>query len=106
MRFFLDLPRLALREQLLQIGGLAFGRLRILFDHGAFEGWLGVVEQYAERHREQAERHLDEHVREPAVGLVVDDHASALPVAIDDIDDFEHQSLQIHRKALAAGVEH
>src|SRR3546814_9161675 len=61
----------------------------MLLDDRAFEGRCGIVEEHAERHREAGLRHLDEHVRKPAVGLIVDDDARGLPVAIDDIDHLE-----------------
>src|SRR3546814_2148471 len=91
VRFLLDLPGLALGEQFLEVADLAFARRAILLDDRAFEGRCGIVEEHAERHREAGLRHLDEHVRKPAVGLIVDDDARGLPVAIDDIDHLERQ---------------
>src|SRR3546814_20578299 len=76
VRFLLDLPGLALGEQFLEVADLAFARRAILLDDRAFEGRCGIVEEHAERHREAGLRHLDAHVRKPAVGLIVADDRS------------------------------
>src|SRR3546814_13309700 len=61
-----------------------------------------VVVEDAERHREFVEAHFDQHVRDAAVGGVMDDHARGLPVAIDDIDDLELERFIVERDALRA----
>src|SRR3546814_10420186 len=67
-----------------------------------FEARPRIVVEDAERHREFAEAHLDEHVRDAAVGDVMDDHARRLPVAIDHIDDLEFERILVERDALGA----
>ncbi len=61
--------------------------LLFLRDDRAVEGRGGIVVDHAERHRKRPERHFDQHVRDAAVGDIVDDDARRLPVAIDDIDE-------------------
>src|SRR3546814_14724734 len=82
-------PGLPFLEQALEVGGLAFGRRLVLPPDVGFEGRTRVVVEDAERHREFAEAHFDQHVRDAAVVGVMDDHARGLPAAIDDLDDLD-----------------
>ena len=91
VRLFLDLPGLALRKELLQIGRLARAGLCILRNDRALEGRSRIVIDHAKRHRERPERHLDQHMRHRAVGLVVHDDLRRFPVATLDIDHLQHQ---------------
>jgi len=104
-RLLLHLPGLPLAQQFLQVRLLALARLLVLRDHCAVEGWGGIVIEHAERHRERAERHFDQHMRQTAIGLVVHRNVRALPIAIDDVDDLEHQAVSIHRQALSTAGE-
>src|SRR3546814_12501028 len=71
------------------------------------EGRARVVVEDPERHREGAEAHLDQHVRDAAVGDIVHDHPRGLPVAIDHVDDLEFERVMVERDALGAlGIEH
>ena len=99
---FFDSPGLALGEQLAEIGGLAVDQLRALGHDFAFEGRTRIVVDHAQRHRERAERHFHQHVGKAAVLDIVHHDAGCLPVAIDDIDDFQLQRLAIQRDTLGA----
>ena len=65
----------------------------------------GIVVDHAERHREGADRHVDQHVRDRLVRGIVDDDVGRLPVAVGDVDDLEVERLAVERQALGAVVE-
>ena len=97
---FLHGPRLPLGQQLGEACFLACAGAALFVMHRVFERPARVVVDYAQRHGERAERQFHQHMREAAVFGVVHHHPSRLPVAIDNIDHHQRQSLNIELQAL------
>src|SRR5438132_1945801 len=101
VRFLLNHPGLALADQRLEIGGLAFRGGGVLLHDRALEGRPRILVDHAQRDREALVLpHLDQHCRDSAVLRVMHDDR-----AIVARDDLQHQPVAIEREPLGAAVE-
>src|SRR5438309_4142996 len=94
VRLLFDLPGLALRDQLLEIGLLARSGCLVLLDDRGFEGRRRVFVDHAERDR-KAVGQLDQHRCDALVLRVMDDDRRILAG-----DHLEAQAVDIERKTL------
>ena len=102
MRLFLDLPGLALGDELLEVGLLALGGRARSVRSRRFRRSARVVVDHAERDREAFDGISISIWAMPLVGLVVDDHRRIVAV-----DHLQTPASRVERQALrAAGEQH